>query len=446
MLPRRPAPDELAVAHWLERTAPEGDATLYAGVRRLRPGQRLALGDPGATPEPWWPPPWSAPAALAPGEVEEALRAGMRHAVERALAGARSPGVLLSGGFDSAAVAALAGDAHAYSMTFPAHPEIDESARIDRVVEHAGLPATRLEFAGGSALATAREDLAAWELPPASPNRFVWAPLLRRARDDGAGVLLGGDGGDELFGVSPYLIADRLRHGRALSALDLARRLPGMGDRPPARLVRRALFQYGARGGLAPGLHARLRRARQRGTPAHDPWAWKRRPGPRWHAWLAHTLTTGADALGAPDHFRHEATLAGIAVRHPWRDPDLVAAVLALPPEAAFDAHLDRPAARRAMAGLVPDEVRLDDRKPHFNRLLEESLERDRAPARALLESAEVAAYLEPAALRDLAAALAGDPAARRPGWALDAWRALTLECWLRMQRDGLPPDITVLA
>jgi asparagine synthase (glutamine-hydrolysing) len=447
LLPTRPAPDELAVAHWLSRTAAPGDGTLHAGVRRLRPGHALALGVAGAEPRPYWTPEYSPPPPRARGEVVEALRAAMTAAVARALDGAAAPGVLLSGGFDSAGIAALAaGPPHAFSMTFPDHPEIDESARIDAVAQAVGLHVTRARFAGGSALAAAAEHLEAWALPPASPNRFVWAPLLRGAAESGTDVLLAGDGGDELLGCSPYLVADRLRSGHPLAALALTRRLPGMGSRPPAHRLRRGLVQYGLRGALPPGLHGALRRAR-RSQPAaarlrpdlaalhadsHDPWAWKRRPGPRWWAWLSHVLTTGADELGVPDHQRREARLAGLALRHPYRDPDLVETVLTLPPEAAFDPHLDRPAARDALAGRLPDAVRLDDRKPHYNRVLVESLRADGAVARALLEGSgvECAAYLDPAALRGVRDAL--EAGSGPTGWEVDAWRVLTLEQWLR--------------
>ena len=55
-------------------------------------------------------------------------------------------------------------------------------------------------------------------------------PLLRRAASDGVPVILDGEGGDELFGCSQYLIADRLRRGNVRGAIELARRLPDLGD------------------------------------------------------------------------------------------------------------------------------------------------------------------------------------------------------------------------
>jgi len=55
------------------------------------------------------------------------------------------------------------------------------------------------------------------------------------AAADGITALLDGQGGDELFGFSPYLVADRVRHGRLLSSLRLARSFPNLGHTPPWR-------------------------------------------------------------------------------------------------------------------------------------------------------------------------------------------------------------------
>jgi asparagine synthase (glutamine-hydrolysing) len=130
--------------------------------------------------------------------------------------------------------------------------------------------------------------------------------------------------------------------------------------------------------------------------------------------------------------------MAGLEARHPLRDPDLVEAVLALPPEAAFDPAIDRVLARRALAGRLPDAVLRDPRKPHFGRLLVDALTGpDREAALDLLEGDAVRAraYVEDGARRRLADAVR--TGAGRPGWALDAWRLLTLETWLRQEVSG---------
>jgi len=49
-------------------------------------------------------------------------------------------------------------------------------------------------------------------------TRRARAALLRRATDEGVTTMLDGEGGDALFRLSPYLLADRLcRATRSLS-------------------------------------------------------------------------------------------------------------------------------------------------------------------------------------------------------------------------------------
>jgi asparagine synthase (glutamine-hydrolysing) len=462
LLPRRPPPDRLSVAHWLARTGLRDGRTLHEGIRRLEPGTMLVLGDGATSVQRFWAPVYTAPGAVSREDARAALSAGMQAAVDRALRRAGPAGILLSGGFDSGSVAALAVRATAtaqrprtYSGLFPDHPELDESDRIAAVRETLGLAGVEAEIHGGSPLAAALEFQADWQTPSVSPNWFAWSPLVRRARDDGVVTLLDGEGGDELFGCAPYLIADRLRRGRVRSAANLARAVPGMGPSPSRRLVRRALVQFGARAGLPPAMHALLRRTRGRDhrTPAwlagdiaaahradDDPWAWKRTPGPRWWAARSTDLTAGPESLGAADQLRREAASADLRFGHPYRDRALVELVLTLPPELAFDARLDRPLAREAMRGELPDVVRDSDRKPVFNRFLADALEGDLAFVRHLVGAADAAIrpFVDPAGLR--AAVLDVPPARRGPGWPLDVWRVATLECWLRGEADHDAP------
>src|SRR4051794_11300184 len=400
-----PSPDPLAITRWLARTNTDDPRTLYSGIERLPAGHLLTLGRNGGRRRRYWEPRYTRPRHVPAGEAAADVRERLGRAVARSLEGARAPAVMLSGGFDSATVAAV-GRTHApglsaYSAVFPDDVAVDESASIERVREYLRLPGAEERFGGGSALAAAAEFTRAWELPSLSPNLFVWLPLLRRAAADGVDVVIDGEGGDELFGCARYLIADRVRSGRALAATRTARRLPGMGSHPRPRWIRRAVVAYGVRGALPAALHERLRRARGSGIAApewlsaeaarthraeDDPWRWKRMRGPRWWAELSHTLTRRPDSLGAADQFRRAGQLAGVELRHPLRDPELVALMLSLPPELGFDPRVDRPLARRALAGSLPEETLRDEHKPTFDSL----------PTRAL-------GGPDAAALRDLA-------------------------------------------
>ena len=448
LLPARPAPDTVALANWLGRTPP-GSRTLYRGIERLPSAHAVVLGENGWSMRAYWRPRHRPPRQLTPADAASEVRAALGRAVERALAGARTPAVMLSGGLDSAAVAAEAQTRApvAYSVVFPEDGAVDESARIAATRDRLGLDWVEATFRGGGALLPAIEFQREWELPSATPNLFIWLPLLRQAAADGIDVLLDGEGGDELFGCARYLVADRLRAGRPLAALATARRLPGMGARPRLRWLWRALVGYGARGGLPFALHQRARRLRaRRRMPAwlsdeamhmqratDQTWSWKRTPGPRWWAQLAAQLT--GEALGAADQFRRESRLAGVELRHPLRDPELVELMLGVAPELSFDPHLDRPLLRRALEGELPRQVLAHTDKPAFNSLLEAAFHGPDSPALRRLLAAphpELARLVRRQAVESL---VEHPTAAERPrAWALDMWRLVSIELWLRGQ------------
>lgn len=457
LLRTTPAPDPAAVAYWLARTDTASPRTLYSGIERLPAAHLLSLGPQGSRQRRHWRPRYSRPQPVDAGAAASEVRRALGRAVERAVAGAARPALMLSGGLDSAAIAAVhsstGGRLAAYSCVFPSHEDVDESREIARVRDWLGIDGVEARFLGGSALAAGAEFIRAWEVPSVSPNLFVWLPLLRRAAADGVDMMLDGEGGDELFGCARYLVADRLRAGRPLAALRAARRLPGMGERPRPRWLGRALAAYGVRAALPPAAHERLRRARADGIAGPpwlsgaadrphragaDPWRWKRVDGPRWWAHLSHVLTAGPESLGAPEQMRRAGLLAGVEPRHPLRDPELVDLVLSLPPELAFDPRRDRPLARRALAGTLPAETLEDDRKPAFNPLLTDALA---GPDRGALRDLLAAPHpdLAQRVRRDALRRMLDRPSHERPrAWALDIWRIASLEMWLR-HRSGEP-------
>ena len=457
LLPRRPGPDRAAVARWISGGSLVRGQTEYEGVRRLEGGSVVEVDGPSQLERRYWAPTYEAPVQLERTEAAEVVRDGVAASVARSARGAATPGVLLSGGLDSASVAAAGGlaglgELRGYSAVFPEHPTIDESGLVAAVAGSLGVASRTFAVGAGSMVAPGIEYLRRWGVPSVSPNLFVHRPLLEAAREDGVDVLLDGQGGDELFDCAAYLLADRVRKGRFASAAELARRVPGVGDAPSGPVVRRLLREYAFKGALPPGVHAAARRLRpERYAPSWltpegarlavetDPvWEWKRLEGPRWWAHLADAVTAQRERLGAHDFLRRKGALGGIEGGHPLlEDLDLVRLVLGLPPELSFDARLDRPLLRAAMAGLVPDAVRLRREKSYFNALFESCLDGvDAALVRSLLDAsdAEVRAYTRPEVVRAL---LLEPPAERRPrGWGWALWRLVGTECWLRAERD----------
>src|SRR5262249_2130720 len=136
----------------------------------------------------------------------------------------------LSGGLDSASIAAVAGaGVRVCSGTFPEHPQADEAELIAELRGELGLSGLVAAVRPGGLLASSLEHIAAWSAPLAGGGDFGTLPLLRSAAEQGVGTMLGGDGGDEVFTPRAYALADALRAGRLRRIGQLARRLPGAG-------------------------------------------------------------------------------------------------------------------------------------------------------------------------------------------------------------------------
>ncbi|HSS43617.1 MAG TPA: asparagine synthase-related protein [Solirubrobacterales bacterium] len=452
MLPATPAPDPAGVAHWIAVSSRPGTGTLYEGIERLGPGEAIALGRDGARRWRYWEPRFRQP--LEEAGLAERVREALGIAVERRLAGPGETGVLMSGGLDSATVAALGRDRLlACSATFPEHPAADEAALIAELRERLDLPGVVAEVRPGGLVASAVEHLLAWRAPLLGWGDFWALPLMRGAAERGVTTVLDGDGGDELFGPRSQVLTDRLLAGRPRQALELARRLPGAdraGRRLKAATVARLLWDGGLPHGAqlamrgsttrrqAPAWLLRLTRAELAGSD--DPAPWKLLDGPRWWASAAHGIASGIEGVGVFEHQRRRAALAGVEARHPLLDLDLVELCLRLPPEATLDPRLTRPLLREAMAGLLPDSVRQRPDKALFESVIVSCLRGpDAAAVRALLAdgSAEVGAYVDLGRMRgelfDRDELSRSDPFR----WMWRVWRLLNAELWLRSLAAG---------
>lgn len=454
LLPSVPEPDPAGVAHWIALSTRPGTGTLYSGISRLGPGELLSFRRGQVRRHRYWQPQFEEPLALEDTEQVELVRDGLRRAVTRRLDPEKLTGVLMSGGLDSASVAAIAAPGiYACSGTFPEHPEADESRLIAELRKALGLKGLTAEVRAGGLLASALEHLDRWREPLPAWGDFWSVPLLRAASANGVGTMLDGDGGDELFGPRAYLLADALRAGHLRQAVSLARRLPGAGPhigrrREAAMITKLALAgaiwprrpgwqvfpgRAGAPGWLTRRTLIQLRRS-------DDPDAWKRLDGPRWWAHAAYGVSYGIEAIGLFEHHQRRAQMAGLEARHPMLDLDLVELCLRLPPEASLDVRFSRPVLRAAMAGVLPDTVRLRPQKALFQSLIASCLAGpDHAAVRAILTApnARVREYIHSdrmeGELFDSDALLKRNPFR----WMWSIWRLLNAELWLQSVSAG---------
>ncbi len=387
--------DHEALAQYLVHEYVPPPRTIFAGIRKLDAGERLVLDvarDPRARPDVaryWDLPLVDRHADLDPAGAAEDLWTLLRRSVERRLCADVPVGILLSGGIDSSAVAAAAvsltgrDQIASFSIGF-SDPTFDESAHARAVAQHLGTRhhEERLDAAGMLQLLPAVERILDEPLADAS---IIPTTLLARFARAHVKVALGGDGGDELFAGYPTFTADPiarwLLHPLAAPIAGAARRLtaalPASSDYFSLDFRLHQLL----RGGPTPGpiRHQRwLASFVPEELPAllgdrvrdFDPLAelgrladrWQRfHPADRLLAFYARRYLAG-DVNVKVDR---AAGAAGLEVRAPLLDGDLVRFACLVPPRLRHRHATGKILLKRALRGRLPDGI-LDRKKQGF--------------------------------------------------------------------------------
>jgi asparagine synthase (glutamine-hydrolysing) len=201
--------DDEALYHYLTFMTTPAPATLFRGIRKLPAGHRLILDADGTcTVERWWDAAWAPrPAAehiASPDACAEHIHDLLQEAVRERLMADVPFGVLLSGGVDSSALTGLTrrlhdGPLRTFSVGFTDAPELNELDHARVAARHFGTehhevvvdPADVLRYIP-SLIHAQDEPLADWVCVPL---HYV----CKLVRDSGTIVGLVGEGSDEQF-------------------------------------------------------------------------------------------------------------------------------------------------------------------------------------------------------------------------------------------------------
>lgn len=204
----------LALRKYLQYEFVPAPHTMFEGVHKLRPAERLIFERGRWRTERYWRLSYEGERLkINQAAAAAQVRARLREAVRLRLVADVPLGVLLSGGIDSSAVAALAceaaqGRVKTFSIAF-AEKSFDESSYARLVAAHLGTEHYEQRF-------TEREMLAIVpEIPrlldePLGDGSLIPTFLLSRFTREHVTVALGGDGGDELLAGYPTYVAHRM--------------------------------------------------------------------------------------------------------------------------------------------------------------------------------------------------------------------------------------------
>ena len=443
-LPRAPSVDTDALADYLAHRSTPAPHTLFAGVRKVRPGHVLAAGPDGRVTEAAY---WSIPGPdeqldVTDDEAVALVGEALGDAVRSALVADVPVGAYLSGGVDSSLITALMSEQHGgpvqtYSAGFTGSS--DDETPVARLVS-ARLGTTHHEVRVGPDDFLDDWARLTWhrDAPLSEPADVAVHRLAALARRD-VKVVLSGEGSDELFAGYP-----KYRAARWVEALDV---VPEPLRQPAAARIAHSLPASAARlraplRAVAAGPDERVRswfapfsadeRARLLGR------SMTARPGPGreagaegegdvvrrmlhadCHAWLADNLLERGDRM---------SMAASLELRPPFLDHRLVELAFRLPTRVKLRHGHTKWVVKQVALDRLPESV-VHRRKVGFRVPLDrwfrgtlQTFVRDSLCSR----DSFVSSVLD----RQLVQALVDRHAAGRSDEAIQIWTLLGLEMW----------------
>ncbi|UQN10991.1 asparagine synthase (glutamine-hydrolyzing) [Methylococcus capsulatus] len=204
--------DEAAVQAFLKAGYFEAPASPFAGMRKVLPGERIAIDVKGVERSRYWRLNFTrGPARKNPLDEFDAV---FREAVRRQSEVEVDFGAFLSGGVDSSLVTAVMRSVHpdrklkAFGLRF-SESSYDEGVFAERVAESLGVDYTPI-WVRPEDFPETLADLVRQSGEPLADPAWVPTALLARRASDEVRVALVGEGADELFGGYPTYFGARL--------------------------------------------------------------------------------------------------------------------------------------------------------------------------------------------------------------------------------------------
>ncbi|MCZ4497439.1 MAG: asparagine synthase, partial [Thermoleophilia bacterium] len=352
--------DATAVYEYLARGYTSAGRSFHEGVQVLEPGHALLMSDdmPLRTWS-WWNPAREEDAAVgSAAEWADQVAELLDDAVRIRLRADVPVGAHLSGGLDSSAIVAAAarhhgGDADFQTFTgaFTDDAASDERQWSRAVASHAGVATNEVEIGVDQLAEHFNRILWHMDEPIAGPGVFPQMMVCDLVAQRGIKAVLGGQGGDELFGG--YL-RHRALHwkqgmqsgsalGRANAALELASLARGEWRRVrrTSTRVTDAQLSPDFLDRVDPMVREEVRRGSLQSTNVREL---------MWHDLKAY--------LPALLHVEDRTSMAAsIESRTPLLDYRLVELSLRIPSELLFERGAPKPLLRRAVSDWLPSEV-----------------------------------------------------------------------------------------
>lgn len=196
--------DEQALSEYISFQFPISDRTLFSGVRQLMPGQTLTVEDGDIRIRTYWDVKYTHDHSWTPETARDRLRELMSDSIDVHLRADVPIGAYLSGGVDSSLIAILAREHSeendlAFHGKFTCYPGYDESPHARTVAQQVGSQLHEIDITSDDFVNNISKVIYHLDHPLAGPGSFPQYMVSQLAGSQ-VKVVLGGQGGDEIFG------------------------------------------------------------------------------------------------------------------------------------------------------------------------------------------------------------------------------------------------------
>ena len=183
--------------------------TPIKGIRKLPPGTHVTISvRPWSVTERRY---WRMEDAPAlEGEPVSTIRTELERVSELIVRSDVAVGVALSGGLDSAAIAALTARAYperltAFTVGYEGRPRYDERRKAKAIADHLSIPFHEIEIKTEEMVAAFPSLVLRTDDPIADISAYGYDTIMATAKKHNVRVMLSGQGGDELFWGYPWV-------------------------------------------------------------------------------------------------------------------------------------------------------------------------------------------------------------------------------------------------
>lgn len=446
--------DERRIADFLSVYFDDHERTFHRAVKRLPGGHTLVFDGETPSISRYWFPRQVRPLRLRGGDAAyaEGFREHFRHAVQVRMrsSAVTDVGALLSGGLDSTSIACVARDSLAaaggpplpvFTWIFSDAMEADEREFQVPVIAAGGMRRITLDSADSGVSLWNDIDALLPDGPPYAPNVYLNLEIAKRAGSLGLRTLLDGLGGDSVVSRGAGRLVELFVRGRGFALARELRELARLRERgeSPARLFLSHV--------VSPLMPARVLAAANMLRGRRSSQTLLRLLSPRV-ASLSGRGRTREPAFfsAAEEHVRQfESPMiaeglelfdrlyahAGVEARYPFFDRALAEYCLSLPADQKLAGGYSRIVARRAMQGIIPEEVQWRAGKGAPGLHVIPALRASRSQLDELFRASLLEPYVDVGTLRSVYAQfISGGPVDLKILMGL--WSAATLALWLR--------------